>query len=268
MQKNFPEPTVADVVQRPQDRMLFIGVEPIVALSKLQPFAEIHNISVHQLKIWWNELVTTHPYPAHNSMSRRECIRQLQMHCNGWCFADSIDVCSPRARSSRKFYLPDIFGDEPATHKVLPLGYQWGKHLDPDPTKVCDHPGCSRPGVAVEASVLPCGHSFHRVCAEIVNQSARSEVSIHQLVSDNIYVDRIHRSDESMVCAICEEGLTLTTFLMGRKAKELVEQPKAFAESNDADEAAMDTTDAETKPWTIEQIYDAVTAANNKLIPP
>ncbi len=73
-----------------------------------------------------------------------------------------------------------------------------------------------------------------------------------------------------MVCAICEEGLTYSTFLLGRKAKELVEDPKDTPEGNDIDDAE-NTPDDDSKPWTMEQIDDAVTAANNmlrSLLPP
>ena len=181
-----------------------------------------------------------------------------------------VDVCSPKARASRKFGIPDVFGEQEVTHKVMALGYQWGISSEPDPAKVCDHPGCMRPHVVAEACVLPCGHSYHRTCAQIVQRPARAEVSIDQLTGDNIYVDRIHLSDESMVCAICEEGLTYSTFLLGRKAKELVEDPKDTPEGNDIDDAE-NTPDDDSKPWTMEQIDDAVTAANNmlrSLLPP
>lgn len=101
--------------------------------------------------------------------------------------------------------LPTMFSNMPVKDTVLPLGFH-GK-VKPDPTKVCDLPGCQVQTSDDNWLLLPgCFHSFHEVCL-----------------------------NGSTFCPLCKDFLQKKIKDLGEIAKEAIINPASCKETNETE---------------------------------
>ena len=132
-------------------------------------------------------------------------LRRLKVSAARYLLTIIADICNhpfaaqelPRLPRQRKrvsrWILPNLFGQDPVTNVLLPLGYQWygdnniiprlhhtgqAAPLRPDQQRGCDRTGCPAPTSPV--IFFCCGHSFHSACiAPVCNRCLICEQGLH-----------------------------------------------------------------------------------------